>query len=237
MNNQEFNTVLAKSYKVYLGTSPRSNKKLVILHGAIAEDLQKRLGKEYDIKALGIGEGKEAKISGRYLDKTVDISIFKNKSALGGIAVKYIMSNYSQNSNNYFENMLGETANIRCANKAYFQIIILPKYIPYYKKDGTISNIEEIKEHNIDKYTKLSQDNIGEFFHAPTKTLFCLINVPCIDLSKIRDKTSYANSVLSIENFEIALCADIHKFEEGIIYNDYNKFIEKVINYIKFIEK
>jgi hypothetical protein len=45
------------------------------------------------------------------------------------------MQNYSQNSNNYFENMLGETANIRSSNIPYFQIFIIPDEIPYYKKE------------------------------------------------------------------------------------------------------
>ena len=34
------------------------------------------------------------------------------------------MQNYSQNSVNYFENMLGETANIRSNNKTYIEKII-----------------------------------------------------------------------------------------------------------------
>lgn len=64
--------------------------------------------------------GKEMKLDGRYIDKVVDITILKNSKPIAGIGVKFVMQNYSQNSNNYFENMLGETANIRCANIPYF---------------------------------------------------------------------------------------------------------------------
>src|SRR5690554_590456 len=102
-----------KSFITSLETGPRSNEKLKVLHGFIAEDLQNRLGKEYIVKSLGFKDGKEEKITGRYMDKNVDITVIKNKKKIAGVAVKFVMSNYSQNSNNYFENMLGETANIR----------------------------------------------------------------------------------------------------------------------------
>ena len=115
MDNQEF-LVVGNSFKKFLETGSRSNEKLKILHGAIAKDLKSRLGNRYLIQSLGIGNGKEI---------------------IAGIGVKFVMQNYSQNSNNYFENMLGETANIRCANILYFQIFIIPDKLPYYKNDGT----------------------------------------------------------------------------------------------------
>lgn len=43
MNNSQFLTILKKSFLTYLQTGARSNKKLGILHGAIAEDLNERL--------------------------------------------------------------------------------------------------------------------------------------------------------------------------------------------------
>ena len=62
---------------------------------------------------------------GRYINKNVDIVIYK-RTVIAGIGVKFVMQNYSQNSNNYFENMLGETANIRSKNIPYFQIFVIP---------------------------------------------------------------------------------------------------------------
>ena len=126
MDNQEFLTVVGNSFKKFLETGSRSNEKLKILHGAIAKDLKERLGAGYYVQSLGIGNGKEMKLDGRYIDKVVDITILKNSKPIAGIGVKFVMQNYSQNSNNYFENMLGETANIRCANIPYFQIFIIP---------------------------------------------------------------------------------------------------------------
>ncbi|WP_049757049.1 hypothetical protein [Mycoplasma crocodyli] len=104
------------------------------------------LGNDYDVHSLGYGNGKEIKIPGRYIDKTVDITISKNDSVIAGIGVKFVMSNYKQNSNNYFENMLGETANLRSNNIPYFQIFILPELIPYFDKFGNIRSWEKINE-------------------------------------------------------------------------------------------
>ena len=133
MNNYQFLTVLKKSFITYLQTGARSNKKLEVLHGAISQDLNERLNdKKYSVHSLGFGKGKEHKINGRYVDKTVDITIEENKKPIAGIAVKYVMSNYKQNSNNYFENMLGETANMRSAQIPYFQIFVIPDSIPYF---------------------------------------------------------------------------------------------------------
>lgn len=53
MDNQEFLSVLGNSFKKFLETGSRSNEKLKILHGAIANDLRKRLGSDYSTQSLG----------------------------------------------------------------------------------------------------------------------------------------------------------------------------------------
>lgn len=131
MNNKQFLQTVKQSFLKFLQTHSRSNKKLIVLHGAIAKDIKDKLGNKYKIKSLGMEDGKEGKLNGRYMEKTVDILISKDGDDLAGIGVKFVMNNYSQNSNNYFENMLGETANIRTNNKDYFQILILPDEMPY----------------------------------------------------------------------------------------------------------
>lgn len=199
MNNSQFLAILKKSFITYLQTGARSNKKLGILHGAISEDLQARLNDNtYSVYSLGYGIGKEHKINGRYVDKAVDITITENNQPIAGIAVKYVMSNYSQNSNNYFENMLGETANIRCAKIPYFQIFIIPDKIPYFDKDGSISKWETISEHNLNKYIKLSNDNIDTYLHTPNKTLVFIVHIQDKNAAtKITDKQEYENYYLN----------------------------------------
>ena len=107
MNNTQFLTILKQSFITYLHTGARSNKKLGVLHGAISEDLQERLNdSKYSVYSLGYGIGKEHKINGRYVDKAVDITIAENNKPVAGIAVKYVMSNYSQNSNSLCKNSI-----------------------------------------------------------------------------------------------------------------------------------
>ncbi len=234
MNNSQFLAILKKSFITYLQTGARSNKKLGILHGAISEDLQERLNNNtYSVYSLGYGIGKEHKIYGRYVDKAVDITITENNQPIAGIAVKYVMSNYSQNSNNYFENMLGETANIRCAKIPYFQIFIIPDKIPYFDKDGSISKWETISEHNLNKYIKLSNDNIDTYLHTPNKTLVFIVHIQDKNSNaKISNRQTYVD-YYSNNDFDMTMSALSFNFGSTIVYNDYDKFIDKVVHAIK----
>ena len=230
MDNQEFLKVVGNSFKKFLETGSRSNEKLKILHGAIANDLLRRLGTGYSVRSLGVGNGKEMKIDGRYIDKVVDISILKNGKAIAGIGVKFVMQNYSQNSNNYFENMLGETANIRCANIPYFQIFIIPDKLPYYKNDGTIQKWEEFTQHNSEKYLTLSNDNIQTSIHTPIKTLLYVIHLPNIDQSaNVTNKRQYTDYYDNQSSITVCESTEQYgKFAPAVIHNNYEEFAEKV---------
>ncbi len=237
MNNRQFLQTIRKSFITFLNTHPRSNKKLIVLHGAIAGDIKKKLGKEYEIKSLGLGNGKEGKTAGRYMDKTIDILISKNKKDIAGIGVKFVMNNYSQNSNNYFENMLGETANIRTSNKEYFQILILPEEMPYYTKGnaGKIIKWEKVTNHNIEKYIALSRDNIERYFHTPVKTLLFIIKIPKCNHNAITTRVKYREYYLN-KNISMRLSENISgEFGNAMVLNDYEVFIEKIVHYIKSI--
>ncbi len=240
MNNNEFLVSIKSMYEVYLDNHRRSSAKLLPLHGSIASDLQQRLGSQYKVFSLGFNEGKERNMSGRYMDKKVDISIFKKNGAsleeVGGIAVKAIMTNYAQNSNNYFENMLGETANLRSATKLYFQILILPESVPYFgdkksnnKKDVIIKH-EHLNITKLNKYLKLSNDNIIELLHTPNKTLFCLIKTTDteIDTNNNPSRADWVNYMK--QNLNICLSSQHLNFGNSIIYNNYEQFIEKVVH-------
>ncbi len=167
------------------------------------------------------------------MDKKVDITISKAGKILGGIAVKYVMSNYGQNSNNYFENMLGETANIRSNKKAYFQIIVLHKHMPYFDKNGKITKIEEIKSHHVEKYLKLSEDDPEISMHTPTKTLFMLVEHEI--WGDFSFKSDYNNFFSIKENIKIRLSDDPYSFDDSVVYNDYETFIDKVSHYFKYL--
>ncbi len=235
MDNQEFLTVVGNSFKKFLETGSRSNEKLKILHGAIAKDLKERLGTGYSVCSLGIGNGKEEKLDGRYIDKVVDITIKKGQKSIAGIGVKFVMQNYSQNSNNYFENMLGETANIRCANIPYFQIFIIPDTLPYYNKQGLLQKWEEFTLHNAIKYLTLSEDNIQTSIHTPTKTLLFVVHLPEIK-KPIIDKYDYVDYYENQTDFMVRESqTDYGEFSSAVVYNDYEDFIDKVVHYIHFM--
>ncbi len=242
LSNEQFLGKVLISFKEFIkrGTS-RSTAKLKPLHSAIASDIAELLGDGYKVYSQGFGSGKEKKIDGRYIDKMVDITIenVQTKQPVAGIGVKFVMQNYSQNSNNYFENMLGETANIRATCCPYFQIFIILDKLPYYKKGGDIKKWEEFTDHNMSKYCKLSADNIDIFMHTPNKTLICVAHIdPDIpaNTSKKSDYMSFYANKLE----ELNISYSTHNYQGitangTILMNDYTSFIEKVYHTIKAI--
>lgn len=231
MNNKDFLAAVTKSFHAFLikGTS-RSTDKIVPLHGAIAADLAKRLGPDYHIWSKGYGEGKEAQMDGRYYGKAVDITIMRGDEPVAGIAVKFVMQNYAQNSVNYFENMLGETANIRCNNHPYFQLFVILDKLPYYKK-GTksIMRWETFTSHNAEKYQALSLDNNERYMHTPNKTALCVVHLP--DAKPVpttqEEYLSYYRRHLPKLTFSTH---DYPEFGPNVLLNDYETFINKVFH-------
>lgn len=235
MNNQQFLNVLQESFVKFLETHSRSNEKLKILHGAIAKDLAEQLGSAYTVQSLGYGNCKEGQIKGRYIDKNVDIVVTKarDKKVIAGIAIKFVMQNYAQNANNYFENMLGETANIQSEGIPYFQIFIIPAKLPYYQNSGEFSKWETFDTRHLTKYQKLSYDNNSAWVHPPAKTLIYVIELPEIDT--LKNKTDYIAQYLEIKktgklNFQVT--PNSSTFGNGLIYNNYEIFIEKIVHRI-----
>ena len=155
------------------------------------------------------------------------IAVCRGNTVLGAVGFKFVMSNYKQNSNNYFENMLGETANIRCNRIPYFQVLVLLKELPYYDNSGRITRTEHINEHNLHKYIKLSEDNIETFFHTPTKTLIYVVSLSeSLSDHHIANKAQYneffRDKDLNVDNEFNDL------FQSGVVINDFAKFIKKV---------
>lgn len=231
MNNLQFLDVLKASFLKYLETSPRSNEKLKVLHGAISKDLHERLLRDpksrYEISSLGWRGGREDRIAGRYVDKSVDIAVSKGDIHVGGIAVKYVMSNYMQNSNNYFENMLGETANIRCSHIPYFQIFVIPDKIPYFDNTGNIKKWERINEHNLKKYIILSNDSVSDYLHTPNKTLVAIVSMSGDEHPPYDDRRGYTRYYTETP-FGITFSPQRFDFGRTVIYNDYEEFMNKV---------
>ncbi len=232
LNNEQFLDVIRESFKTYLSIdTSRSTAKLKVLHGKIASDIKELFGSEYSVLSQGIGNDSEGSIKGRYYPKNVDITVSKNGKPVAGYAIKFVMRNYSQNSNNYFENMLGETANIRANSIPYFQIFIIFEKVPYYKSGGAFQKYDVLTEHNLEKYYALSKDDPASYLHTPDKTLFVVLKLkeksPSHVFINSRDYAEYYNSVIN----DLDLLSYSQKindiFDDSVILNDYEKFIRK----------
>lgn len=119
---------------------------------------------------MSLGTGGEYEIEGKYYPKTLDITIFSNQKPIVTLSFKFVTSNYAQNSNNYFENLLGETANVRRIGVGFVHFLVLRGHTPYYdkaagNKRGKLKKTEILSEHHIKKYIKLFKDL--DFPHKP----------------------------------------------------------------------
>ncbi len=232
LTNQQFLEVVRDSFKTYLDVdTSRSTAKLKTLHGHIARDIKELFGSGYTVLSQGIGSGKEGSIQGRYYPKNVDITVCKGNKPVAGYAVKFVMRNYSQNSNNYFENMLGETANIRSNSIPYFQVFIIFEQVPYYKKGGAFQRYDVLSEHNLDKYLMLSKDDPASFYHTPDKTLIVVLHLkeksPSYRFTDSKDYAKYYRSVIDDPDLMQYSTRIRDIFADSVILNDYERFIKK----------
>ncbi len=175
-----FLKAISETFCAYNTFGARSNKKLIPIHKWFANVIESKLGEGYVVRSLG-KEG-EFKLDGKYYPKTLDITIFKDKKIIATISFKFVTSNYKQNSNNYFENLLGETANIRRINIGFAHFLVLRARTPYYDKNkgnlrGKEKKIEILNENDLVKYIKLFSDL--DFPHKPE-----VIGMAIIDFDK-----------------------------------------------------
>ena len=220
-NEKVFLKALEQSFKMYKMYGARSTAKLKPIHKFIAETLAKIFGKGFDLHFMGEGH-KEMTVTGKYYPKDIDITISKNKKPVFCLGIKFVTSNYKQNANNYFENMMGETANIQAIQIPYAQLIILRHETPYYKKNETelSSKIEIVNDKDIAKYLKLMYDQPQA--HRPNYLGIQLININekagKVTITKLEESFSketskFLKTKLSLSNF----------FSEIETYRDYLK--------------
>ena len=220
-NERDFIKAVEQSFKMYKLYGARSTAKLKPIHKFIAETLAEIFGKEYKLHFMG-NENKEMTVTGKYYPKDIDITISKNKEAVFCLGIKFVTSNYKQNANNYFENMMGETANIQATQIPYAQLIILRHKTPYYKKNETEmpSKIEIVNDKDIAKYLKLMYDQPQA--HRPNYLGIQLINIDektgtvmitNLEKSFSKETSKLLQTKLSLSNF----------FNEIETYQDYLK--------------
>ena len=175
-SEKNFIKAIEQSFKMYKLHGARSTAKLKPIHKFVADTLATIFGKTYKLHFMG-EETKEMTVDGKYYPKDIDITVSKNDKPVFCLGIKFVTSNYKQNANNYFENMMGETANIQATQIPYAQLIILRHETPYYKKNETEtpSKIEIVNDKDISKYLKLMYDTPQA--HRPNYLGIQLINI------------------------------------------------------------
>jgi hypothetical protein len=199
---QELMNALEASFKADKEYGARSNAKLKKLHKYFANVLLDIWGNDFEVFYLGdkkLGDKtKEKKVEGKYYPKSIDITVTKNGEPVFCLGIKFVTSNYKQNANNYFESMMGETANIQANKLPYAHLIILRQPTPYYPKNSKVpSKWETINDHDIKKYSELIFENPQA--HRPD-----YLGIQLIDIDEKTGKVSLSNIDKPFSNLKIA---------------------------------
>ena len=166
---------MQESYEKVLEHGVRSNQKTRVLHGWVQDELKRELGDEYVFTGQTPENSREAKVSGMYYDKDVDVLVERDGQELGVVSIKFVISNYWQNSVNYFEQQVGETANLRRKNIVYGNMFLVTNPIPYNTRGGGRARLEKIRDHDIQRYIRLRADH--EHAHAPDEMAVGIVDV------------------------------------------------------------
>lgn len=222
-NQQEILNALGKSFSMYKKYGARSTAKLLPIHSYVADVMRSIWGDSYKIHCMG-GGNKELTVIGKYYPKNIDIAITdQHNNPVFCVGLKFVTSNYKQNGNNYFESMMGETANIQAHNNLpYAHLIFLRHETPYYKKNesGISSKTEIIYKRNLDKYINLMFDNVQA--HRPHVLGLMLIDVDEQQESVVTTNIDqyFDSSLVEILNTKLSLS---NFFNEIRAYNTFLK--------------
>lgn len=243
---QDFYEAIKNSYKNYLIYGDRSEEKIKPLHKFLGEAIKSLIGDKYEVYFLN---GKEVQTEGKYYTKIIDIAIvekgkevkevrigpkkvFYIPEILMAISVKFITSNFRQNANNYFENLLGECANLRSKGIKFAHFVVFRDKIPYFERNGKIKTWEQIEDKDIEKYIKLFEE-MEKSFHAPDVIGIEIVNInPIIEEQKSR-KPPFRGIKGEIQKIKIQNGISnlrISKEIKGFISNNFNlyHFLEEV---------
>jgi hypothetical protein len=141
-------------YHLYTEYGPRSNKNVNLFHEYIKSELEKIFTDvKLECKVTSINA------SGK---KACDIVVMKDGVPYIIFPVKIIKTNYKQNKNNAWENLVGELIQLKWANP---DINIVPINIfmgttPYLLADKTIVKFETITQDDIAIYSELTKRGV-----------------------------------------------------------------------------
>jgi len=227
-DENDFLKALSQSFKNYLEYGARSTEKLKPIHLFLANTLQSIFGEGYQTHYLG-ENSKELTVEGKYYPKDIDITVTSNEKPIFCLGFKFVTSNYKQNANNFFESMMGETANIQRQNIPYAQIIVLRYETPYYKKslekqkDKTPLKIEVINQKNLSKYVNLVFDTQQAHRPFAIGILLVEINETTCEVKKIKPNSVLDSNFAEILENELSIIKLFSKVQSFKTYLEIDK--------------
>jgi hypothetical protein len=245
---KDFYNAIKKSYLNYLLFGDRSEEKLKPLHTWIGNTIQSFINKEYNVYFLN---GKEVQTEGAYYTKIIDIAIVKKEikptpKKIGvktvfyipnikmGISIKFITSNFKQNANNYFENLLGECANLKAKKIIFAHFVVFRDKIPYFERNGELKHWEILEDRDINKYIRLFKER--GFPHAPD-----IIGIEIINIHPIVEEIYKKKPKFSEEEIKSVISKNELKIQNGIDNTNINEEVKEFVfnNFILpyFLEK
>jgi hypothetical protein len=220
---RKFIAAVEESFRMYKEHGSRSNAKLKPIHRYFADVLKSIWGNGFNVHYMGTTPkgAKEFTVAGKYYPKDIDITITHRNKPIFCLGIKFVTSNFKQNANNYFESMMGETANIQAlGDLPYAHLIILRHETPYYEKNETENpkKIEIINDKDIQKYLNLIFDSRQA--HRPE-----YIGIQVVNLDETTNKVSlthveksFSPNVAKLLKEKLALS---NFFKEITQYKDY----------------
>lgn len=140
---RDFLKILNHSVELYFSHGTRCSKRVDIIHIYIKNELEAILGDDYIVKT----EFNVAAINSSGKKKCDIVVLLKeNYKIILIFPVKFIMGNYNQNKNNYYENLTGELCHLKWANGdvKICPINIILNTIPYKNNKNKVIKKEQI---------------------------------------------------------------------------------------------
>ena len=185
----------------YIENGKRSNTRVISLHQYIGSFLK---NPEY-----------EKTLQGLFNKKNVDIYELSTNTSY---EIKLILGNYKQNINNYIENMIGATTNLKAFNINVCQIIFIPQYLPYFNNEGILKKIEYISPKNI---------MASNLENKPSELIYQLFDTG--NLSFLQDNINKKIILNDLKmSYNISLIESIDNTINDFLHMySFNKFIDK----------
>ena len=203
----------------------RGHNRQKVLHGWIREEIQDILGNEYELFSLSdYDDSKEIVIDGRYYKKKVDVSVYHDRTLVGIVSCKFVNTSYINNSNNYFESLIGEVVNLNPNNIVFGNFFCLKVPRPQLNKNGSISKADQIRDNDIKKYSKLIKNHRRK--HAPDcqAVVVVKLNEDETQIEKICDANDFIG-LLEPKQTKKLLEMDLEQF-----FDDFTEQVKKKLN-------